>query len=284
MNDRVNLADIPPQPNISASSLPVSTRLQRLPLAELQWEDFERLCIRLVKKDPDTEFAQSYGVRGQNQEGIDLYVRKHSNGRYEVWQCKRYPQPAVYNRLVFATITTNNRRALREVEKFVYNNQMQTSRKLRILVAICATFIVCITLYGYSRPYGVSGSIEAERVYKIAIQKNDVSICDKVHLWGFADLTNEEIREVCYEEYATAHPDQNICPRIDNNFRCVNASAIASLNPSACLAMEDSGERSLCVYNVAATKHDLTICNILTTPVEQEKCKGYWISNNGYPF
>ncbi|HVU26858.1 MAG TPA: restriction endonuclease [Verrucomicrobiae bacterium] len=86
----MKLVDIPPKPNNAASSLPISTRLQRLPLADLRWEDFERLCVRLVKKDPDAEYAQSYGVPGQNQEGIDLYVRKRSNGRYEVWQSKRY--------------------------------------------------------------------------------------------------------------------------------------------------------------------------------------------------
>src|SRR5436853_3770678 len=90
MSNRVNLAEFPPQPNKPASSLPVSTKLQQLPLKELEWRDFERLCVRLVKKNPDTEHAQFYGVQGQSQEGIDLYVRKRSNGRYVVWQCKRY--------------------------------------------------------------------------------------------------------------------------------------------------------------------------------------------------
>lgn len=90
MSDRVNLTEIAAQPSTVVSSLPVATRLQRLPSAELTWENFERLCVRLVSKDPDVEFAQAYGVRGQNQEGIDLYVRKRSNGRFVVWQCKRY--------------------------------------------------------------------------------------------------------------------------------------------------------------------------------------------------
>lgn len=90
MSNRVNLADIPARPEKVVTSLPVSTRLQRLPLGELTWENFERLCVRLVSKDADAEFAQAYGVRGQNQEGIDLYVRKRSNGLYTVWQCKRY--------------------------------------------------------------------------------------------------------------------------------------------------------------------------------------------------
>ena len=90
MSNRVNLANISPQPSNLVTSLPIATRLQQLPLAELSWENFERLCICLVKKDPDAEFAQAYGVKGQNQEGIDLYVRKLSNQRYVVWQCKCY--------------------------------------------------------------------------------------------------------------------------------------------------------------------------------------------------
>ncbi|MDB6110128.1 MAG: hypothetical protein JWR69_1878, partial [Pedosphaera sp.] len=90
MSKRVSLADIPPQPSQSSSGPPSMTRPQRLPLWEKSWEDLEILCVRLVKKDPDTEHAQSYGVSGQSQEGIDLYVRKKSNGRYVVWQCKRY--------------------------------------------------------------------------------------------------------------------------------------------------------------------------------------------------
>jgi hypothetical protein len=90
MSKKVKLTDVLPEPSCAVNSLPVATRLQRLPLAELTWENFERLCVRLVSKDSDVEFAQAYGVRGQDQEGIDLYVRKCSNGRYVVWQCKRY--------------------------------------------------------------------------------------------------------------------------------------------------------------------------------------------------
>ncbi len=90
MSARINLADVPPLPTEPARDLPIATRLQKLPLTGLTWENFERLCVRLVKKDPEAEFVQAYGLRGQDQEGIDLYIRKRSNGRYVVWQCKRY--------------------------------------------------------------------------------------------------------------------------------------------------------------------------------------------------
>jgi hypothetical protein len=90
MNTRIDLGNLPVLPSVAVVNPPVSSRLQRLPLAELSWENFERLCVRLAKKDPDTDHAQSYGVPGQNQDGIDLYIRRRSNGRYTVWQCKRY--------------------------------------------------------------------------------------------------------------------------------------------------------------------------------------------------
>ena len=67
---------------------PTLTRIQALPFSELTWEDFERLCLRLVRLDSDIEHSQLYGVRGQNQHGIDLYARKRSTGGYTVYQCK----------------------------------------------------------------------------------------------------------------------------------------------------------------------------------------------------
>src|SRR5437879_4796714 len=100
-------------------------------------------------------------------------------------------------------------------------NQMKGSGKLKILFLILAVLMASIFTLGSFRPYGVSSSPDAEQVYKIAIQSNDISICDKVHLSSLGDVTGYEIREVCYEWYAKAHPDQNICPRISNNFRCV---------------------------------------------------------------
>jgi len=76
---------------------PVETRVQVLPFHDLAWENFERLCLRLARDHGvvvhsadhaagDTETGRMsarqagaqgrlYGTRGQNQQGIDLYVR-----------------------------------------------------------------------------------------------------------------------------------------------------------------------------------------------------------------
>jgi len=63
-----------------------------LPLNELCWETFQKLCARLAQRSGNVEFTQEYGLPGQNQEGIDIYVRRPLSGRYGVWQCKRYQE------------------------------------------------------------------------------------------------------------------------------------------------------------------------------------------------
>jgi len=73
-------------------SPPVATRLQELPLHKLPWENFEKLCVRLVKLEAEVEHCQLYGKRGQKQEGIDLYARKKDSDKYWVYQCKREKQ------------------------------------------------------------------------------------------------------------------------------------------------------------------------------------------------
>ena len=69
---------------------PVDTKLQTLPLNKLSWDYFQRLCARLAQRCGNVERCQEYGLPGQKQEGIDIYVRSLESSRYSVWQCKRY--------------------------------------------------------------------------------------------------------------------------------------------------------------------------------------------------
>jgi len=74
--------NIPPPPG--------QTRTQLLPLHSLSWENFERLCCRLAARSGDVADCRRYGISGQNQQGIDLYIRHSSRPSYSVWQCKRH--------------------------------------------------------------------------------------------------------------------------------------------------------------------------------------------------
>lgn len=76
-------------PPASIVNPPVETRKQDLPFGELSWEDFERLCYRLARSNADIEHCQPYGIRGQKQEGIDIYAKLKKDNIYVVYQCKR---------------------------------------------------------------------------------------------------------------------------------------------------------------------------------------------------
>jgi len=73
---------VPPAP-------PVTTRAQCLPFGELTWENFERLCHRLMTVEGDVEHCARYGRQGDSQAGIDVYARQ-VNGRYHCLQAKRH--------------------------------------------------------------------------------------------------------------------------------------------------------------------------------------------------
>ncbi|SPU44361.1 NACHT domain-containing protein [Brevundimonas diminuta] len=69
---------------------PVVSRKSALPLAQIEWSDFERLCLRLARAEGQAEHWQVYGTPGQAQGGIDIFVRQAGEARYVVWQSKRY--------------------------------------------------------------------------------------------------------------------------------------------------------------------------------------------------
>ena len=54
--------------------LPVQTHEQELPLDRLAWQDFERLCLRLLRSEVGAVRASLYGLPGQGQQGIDVYA------------------------------------------------------------------------------------------------------------------------------------------------------------------------------------------------------------------
>ena len=70
---------------------PVESRQPVLPFGQLTWENFERLCFRLAHRIGEVENVRLFGVRGQDQEGIDIFIRR-ADAKYDTWQCKRYKE------------------------------------------------------------------------------------------------------------------------------------------------------------------------------------------------
>jgi hypothetical protein len=61
---------------------------QVLPLGEVSWQNFEKLCLRLILRRGTIRRCALYGVMGQYQAGIDFYA-VHADGSYSTYQCRR---------------------------------------------------------------------------------------------------------------------------------------------------------------------------------------------------
>lgn len=63
------------EPEHDVKALPTVTELETLPLGDLSFRDTERLFLCLLESEIEVTYAKSYGVVGQEQEGIDVYGR-----------------------------------------------------------------------------------------------------------------------------------------------------------------------------------------------------------------
>lgn len=80
--------DCPPVGNVP--SPPVETRAQGLPFNELTWQNFERLILRLVRRESSVLDCEIYGTPGQAQEGIDvLAIPEAEPAKRICYQCKK---------------------------------------------------------------------------------------------------------------------------------------------------------------------------------------------------
>ena len=69
---------------------PVNTREQTLPFTKLTWVNFERLIVRLIRREFEVIDSHLYGTKGQAQEGIDILATTASSGAVPICiQCKK---------------------------------------------------------------------------------------------------------------------------------------------------------------------------------------------------
>ena len=76
---------VPPSSSVQP---PVETRTQSLPFNQLSWQDFEKLCFRLIRVNSTVEDCRVYGTPGEAQSGIDILARVKGTDKYTVYQCK----------------------------------------------------------------------------------------------------------------------------------------------------------------------------------------------------
>ena len=67
---------------------PVTSRAQSLPFRELTWRNFERLVLRLVRRQENIRQCSLYGTAGQKQEGLDILSVSTKSAELTCYQCK----------------------------------------------------------------------------------------------------------------------------------------------------------------------------------------------------
>ena len=67
---------------------PVTTRVQTLPFRELTWRNFERLILKLVRRQANVRQCAFYGTAGQRQEGLDILAVGTKSDELTCYQCK----------------------------------------------------------------------------------------------------------------------------------------------------------------------------------------------------
>jgi len=84
---------IPPSVNYE---MPIAGNHMELPLDKMSWEDFEKLSLRMVEyvENFERSHCETFGRKGQKQDGIDIYALKE-NGKYYTYQCKKYKSISV---------------------------------------------------------------------------------------------------------------------------------------------------------------------------------------------
>lgn len=68
---------------------PIDTLEQTLPFDKLEWENFEKLIARIVSQEFAITDTYLYGVRGQDQSGLDILANIKTTEKKACFQCKR---------------------------------------------------------------------------------------------------------------------------------------------------------------------------------------------------
>jgi len=88
MDNSLSYLLTPPESSVPP---PINKTIDDLPIEKIAWEDFERLCLRIVELTYSIHDCEIFGRKGQAQFGIDIFAKKTS-GQYGCYQCKRYQE------------------------------------------------------------------------------------------------------------------------------------------------------------------------------------------------
>lgn len=114
-------------PSTSKVDPPCNTQKQELPIGDLAWEDFERLCLRIAQLEHSINDCEIYGVKGQKQYGIDIYASKN-NGKYTSYQCKRYDRITIRDLDKAVSLFEEEKKWSSKSDQFVFCTSLELNK------------------------------------------------------------------------------------------------------------------------------------------------------------
>lgn len=167
-------------------------------------------------------------------------------------------------------------------------------KKILIFVGLVVVFIFLV-IYFTSHYFVIGSTTEVEKYTAKAIEKHDISVCDRVVSLTMGGTT-EDLRGICYQGYVAKYPQENnVCSNllvdsespetVAGNWThgiyklCVISAAVKSLDTEICLMSKDPDWT--CVAYIANIKNNVDICDILPNSEEKQKCVTYF-SNYSY--
>ena len=135
---------------------------------------------------------------------------------------------------------------------------MDKSKKVMLTIASSILILIAVSAVGFfvwyqymnANYYLGHGSLHAEKVANIAIQKNNPNECAKIKvLFPIMELTEQEVIRECYFRMAHLTNDENVCNYI-------------------------SGEtyKNICIKDIGASRNDITSCERISDQLDKGSC------------
>lgn len=158
--------------------------------------------------------------------------------------------------------------------------RMLSSRGASIGIIVFLT-AACVIYYMYlnATHYVSSGSLDAERVANIAIEKKDPRQCSKIKvIIQFMGPSEDDLIQQCYFSMAKTLNDSKICEFITrpnySNYRnnCLHDIATALNDISLCESVDDQFDKGACYQTFTRLGTDKAVCEKVQNETGKDFC------------
>jgi hypothetical protein len=242
---------------------PVVTRAQTLPYDKLSWENFERLILRVVRREANVAECWTYGERGQKQHGLDILAELCSApGVFVCYQCKQVDKFSATN-IRKAVDTFLQGKWACKTKRFVLCTSSQLTKTQQVAEISKQRNVLIAKGIEFETWDGSEGGHLSERLKKHPDLVDDFFLRDWVRLFNGPDMADSlgerldgrnlaELRDQLREIYST------LFHRNDQGIRLGSSRAVPLLDryvtPAIIETREVSTPDGISIGNIADSK------------------------------